>query len=343
MDIDELVDHAHDALERGADAEAIPYLRAAVGRAPLRQDLRLLLVEALEGGSDDVAGPQPVPRVRRRRLFDDEPEPQEADTGEFELEEIQGDAEPETSPAVTYRRRGSSVAGRRDGRYTSRARKGPGSPLLITFIAGVTMSAAAAALIWFYLSPGADRREIEEQQDSAAFAEQQDRMLIEMAGQYEDQGQFAMAMEKLLLLTEGPGKEKLLAEAYSRQGDYFTRNQRYNQARAVYEKAIEHAPQNSRYAFDLGWTYYMLGKQQQMRDREAARDHFALAKQHFEFALGLDPSNMRTLDGLARIEIARGNAPAAGEYYRKIIALDSNSSEANTARRKLTEMGLKTE
>ena len=53
MDIPALVEHARDALTEGDAERAVVYLRAAVRRAPLRQDLRRWLGKARRAGLDD--------------------------------------------------------------------------------------------------------------------------------------------------------------------------------------------------------------------------------------------------------------------------------------------------
>ena len=75
LDIPTLVRMADEAGDVGDHEAAVLYLRTAVRRAPLRQDLREMLVSAVTERtmrSDPSSAPQPLPSQGRRPFLDQE-------------------------------------------------------------------------------------------------------------------------------------------------------------------------------------------------------------------------------------------------------------------------------
>lgn len=356
LDVATLVERGTHAIEEGDREKATLYLRTAVRRAPLRQDLRDLLVAAAEMGGERggraAPAPQPLPRSPRRPLFDEEPED---DDERPEIEEIRLSDEDTQEIAVlseeTIRVPGlartrpiKKAPPKQDhrSRYQERHERGPTSAIIIGMgVAALLLTGAAVGVVWYYYE---HRVPLEKQAAGEPRKDQRverDRDLIDRSKGYEQQSQFAMAIEQLELLSDTPEKKKLLSEAYGRQGDYYTFHNRYNEAREAYQRALEHDAKNSQFAFDLGATLYQLGRHQQSLDHEAAAAKYAEAERSLKAALELKPAYPEALARLADIEIARGNPPTGAEYLRRIIQSFPQSKEADRAQKTLETMGLK--
>ncbi|GEM_PF-5256079 len=335
--VDELIDRGQAALEAGRFEEAVDLLRAASRRAPLRTDVRDLLAAAIEcsveaGGRR--AGPRPIPRINPTPLF---PTAEAEPTAPPPIAPVALEPPPgPTSPAPPRRR--APVK----SRYQERHRRGPLSAFFWGGLVALTLVALfGGAAVWLYLEQGADAA-ARPQATTTAAAEEVERLIVEKARAYAERNEFTLEIEQLGLLTEGPTKRRLLAEAHARHGDFYTRNKRYNEARDAYEHAVHHDPDNPRYAFDLGWTYYTLARRPQTHaDPADVRLNLDQAERHFRGALEVDPARLGALEGLALVEIARGNSPAAYQYLSRIIELAPDSREAKSALSRIEQMGLR--
>ncbi len=364
LDVNALIERAKKGLADGKPREAVANLRAASALAPMREDLRGMLVAALKmkgGAGSEGPGPTMVrPRAASRppllepaRMTPlEKPEIEEirtemperrpkgesspmsrADRPERARPPSQGEApRPQTAPIRS--RSAFQVETRREG-----------VPLGIFGIVGVVaLVLALAGVGWIAYSgknPFGEKKESKEAAKPAEAMGKQDQALLDQAQDYLRQNLFAQALEKAQLVKDGPEKEQLLAKVYGQQGDAHSRDNKYEDARTDYEEALKHDAKNETLAYDLGWTYYMLGRKKQGGDRQASKDLFDQAERYFKVAEGINPSNPKTLDGLARVEIARGDSPAAGQYYRKIVQNNPESEEAKSARKTMESMGLK--
>lgn len=345
LDIPTLIERAREALDEGGGDDAVTYLRTAVRRAPLRQDLRELLVRAMEQRSMQAApaAPRPIPRSPRAPLFDDPSD--DGEGPEAQIEEIAGGlAEPTPVPRPGLQRSERAPGVRRAPVHTPRRRRRElSTAVILAVVGGLLMVGVAVGGIWAVID-GKSHPKSGQAADTSEKKEglgQDEQKLIDAAADYERQNLFVLAIEKLNLLPDGTDKKKLLAETYARQGEAFSRTKKYNEAREAFDKALENDPKSPTAAFNLGYTYYMLGRQQQPVDREASRGKLDQAEKYLKTALDLEPAKIETLNYLALIEIARANQPAAGNYLRRIIEIDPTNPAAKKARERLAEMGLK--
>lgn len=339
LDVPSLIEGAEEALEQGEHEQAIRYLRTAVRKAPLRTDLREMLITAIESASESrrlrsESAPKPLPRPSREPLFEEDWPRREADSmagiEQIDLdEEEQGEARPRTS---TRRIRSS---------YGDRHRRGPVSATVLALsVAAFMITGVGAAVVWMIYEPGGGKEKAL-LRDRMQVRAQLDSVLLEKSRNYERQNQFAMALDQLEQMSEAPEKNRLIAEFHGRHGDSATRHKRYNEAREAYQSALERDPLNARYAFDLGATLYMLGRLQQEHDRAAALAKLTEAERFLKQALKIDPANPRVLYKLADVEIARSNTPAAADYLRRLNRDFPDSKEGRAALRDLESMGLK--
>lgn len=366
LDIPTLIERADQYLDLADYEQAIAYLRTAVRRAPLRQDLRDRLFDALGRKVESGASaPRPLPRVTRGPLFESASREARADDDAFEFEAIEtggpddsaSDSEPETGTPkrkpraaggprkkpsslgrAVPRRRASAkpVAkfGRTAERHVPKSAAALGSAFAFIAFAGL-----AAVVTWLYLDRTTSTERIARQH--AEVGVRRDQRLLETARKYEQENQFALAIEQLELLTDPALRDRRLSEIYSRQGDFCTRSKRYNAARDAYQRALDKQPDNPNYVYDLGATLYMIGRQQQTIHRSEALERFDEAERHLKRAIELEASGPGVYEILARIENARGNAIGAQNYLRLIIERFGDSREAANARTDLQSMGLK--
>jgi len=342
LDIPTLVSRSHKALAEEDPRSAVIYMRTAVRRAPLRQDLRLLLYQAIEqavGSGDDETAREALGVLDAGAGGPDETSPENAELWNNAVVASEEGEDEEVPLALPTSLPGPPPRAMRAG--SSRHRTSPGSRNLGVIVGGIVLAVAVVALgVSFLTGPSESPEKVEAEQAKAMTADQ-DAALVQMAREYEAQDLFDEAIEKLILLSENEEKHALLAEAYARRGDRFTRAGRYNSAEQSYQAALGYRPEDAGLAYDLGVTYYTLGRQRQVSDREAASGYFAKADRQLEEASGLDPKDLKILDARARVEIARGNPRAAADYLRRVVELDPESKNAEKAIRTMKQMGFK--
>lgn len=343
LDIPTLVSLSHKAMAEEDPASAVTYLRTAVRRAPLRQDLRLLLYQAIEqsvGSAEHEAAQEALGGSGRGASGKGGVSGESGGkNGELWSRAVVEGEDEESPLALATRPAGPPARGMRAG--AGRHHTSPGSRPLGLIIGSIALTIAAVGLgLSFLMGPAETPKEAAAEQAEAIIAEQ-DAALLQMAREYEDQNLFDEAIEKLILLNDGPQKQTLLSKAYARRGDRFTRAGRYNSAERSYQTALSYQPDDAGLSYDLGVTYYTLGRQRQVSDRQAASEYFARADRQLEETGKLDPENSKILDARARVEIARGNSAAAAEYLRRIVKLDPESKDAKKAVRTMKQMGFK--
>ncbi len=288
---------------------------------------------------------------RQRDRRDEPPRAQSRSTRESyreEEREARRDRRPSPSQAEP-----SSESSRLRAPSRGRSRSDPTiSTLGLALFTFVFLSVVLGGAGWFYLvankkmeetvTPDSKGGSTGASGSADSTVARQDRALQDQAREYLNQGLYSMAVEKLNQLSESPEKHTKLAEVYSSQGDECTRERKYEEARRAYEKALENEPKSDKYLYDLGWTCYLIGREMQAAgDATPSKESLTKAEQHFKNALAINPNHLKSLDGLAMVESARNNPPGAGEYLRRIIQINPDTPEAESAKRKLLSMGLK--
>lgn len=345
LDIPTLIERAEVALDEREYDQAILYIRTAVRRAPLRQDLREMLVMAVEErifDDDPEQAPRPLRSHDRPSLFENETDDYDDTTyiEELELEEeFENELEPSNNPRAVRRRERSDQ--RRRSPY-NRSRRGPASALAIGAAMGLMLVAAAGGAFWVYFG----RQSTESGRNDAILnpsdiLDRADDQILEEARMLSDHKEFEAAIEKLSYLPESEKKDKALAVTYAKQGSYFSSKRKFNLAAEAYLEALELDVDNHDYLFDLGFVYFRHGNELQNTKFSDRNEKFNLAKQYLELVLALDKADVETLNYLAKVEIRLGNSPKAGEYYRQIIDIKPDSRDAETARDQLESMGFK--
>lgn len=320
LDIATLVHRAQVYLDSGHPNAALPFIRTAVRKAPLRHDLRRLLVRAIEGGAD-MGEAQPRPfggEDWQRQYAPGDP------SGAVEIPEL---------------------------RHTfMRPRDHPGSPRLVLMtIALVIGGVAALTATWSLLKDRpaqvADSLPVPALagggSPSATEEEDPDQWILLEIQEYESAGKFAEGIERASAIADAALRRPVLVRLYSKQAAAFEKSGRLQSARTAYEQALAHDAANLEIIRRLGSVLYELGRHRQPQDRAAAMEFYAAAQDILDRALVVSPRDTASLLLLARIEIARDDDAGAADKLRKIVQLDPQGTDADKAREILAQRNLR--
>jgi tetratricopeptide (TPR) repeat protein len=317
LDTATLVQRAQTYIDAGHANEAMPFIREAVRRAPLRRDLRRLLVLAIEAG---------------------------ADVGQADLK---AGAEEDWQRQYAGGARGGEVQGpERPLRHSfGRSRPHAASPKLV-FATIALVLAGVGALIggWSFLrerSQGTPRAMAPVAGADPATADDPDHWLILEAQEYETANRLDLAIEKASQIGDGERRTPLLVELYKKQAAGFEGAGRRTSARAAYEKALELDARNVEVLSGLGGLLYDMGRRRQPEDRDGALELYAEAERRLLSARELAERDTGVLLLLARIDLARGDDAAAVENLRRIVAYAPNGPDATRAREILAQRNLR--
>jgi tetratricopeptide (TPR) repeat protein len=313
LDTATLVQRAQTYIDAGHADEAMPFIRAALRRAPLRRDLRRLLVLAIEAGAD----------VGRADLKAGGLEDWERQYAKLE---------------------GEPPMGRPRHPSFGRPRPHAASPRLV--FATIALGLAGVGTLiggWSFLRdrhPGAPAATPRAGADPAE-ADDPDHWLILEAQEYEAANRLDLAIEKVAQVGDAGRREPLLARLYTKQGAALEKAGRHASARTAYGQALERDGANLEALRALGNLLYDMGRRRQQDSREAAMELYAEAEKHLVRARGLAEQDTGILLLLARIEFARGDDAAAAENLRKIVAFAPDGADATRAREILAQRNLR--
>lgn len=328
LDLATLVARAQAHLEAGRPNEALPYIRAAVRRAPLRRDLRGLLVHAIEAGGQAVDSDLEDAGLEDWQKQYAAPKPPEVVA--HPLRHTFGRSRPHAVSAkavfITVTLVIAGVAGLMYGWSTLRD-AGPATGLAP--IEGATLDESAVG------EEGPDETPVPGDSGDP------DSRLVHEAEEYEQGGRLDLAIGKAKALADESRRRPLLARLYTKQAAQFTKANRLQSARTAYENAMEQGGETVELLRGLGSALYELGRIRQPTDREAAMEYYGWAEERLKQALALAPNDAKTLLLLGRLEIARGDDAAAAEHLRAAARIDGASPEAEKAREIMTQRSLR--
>lgn len=325
LDLSVLVERSRTALDEGDPNLALNYIRAAVRRAPLRDDLRALMLEAIEQGGETHA-PGAGTSLGASRARSASKDDSDEDDTPLSLEDVDDEQLDEADDWE-----GTAI----QWKTGHRARESR-SPSSIAIMLAMTLifGAVFGGLLWRdrVQTKAAEVAAIIEAREAERRERERARTIEEDAHALETQDQYDLAIAKLEELSEGPNKEKLLASAYAGQGDRHVSLQEYSGAVKAYDNAQYYAPLNYKYKAKLGRAYYLLGRRAMNRDPAGADQHFSEALFYLDDVLGAEPENVMVLYAKARIELARNNVPEMANYLRRVIEIDPDSPEGRKAK-----------
>lgn len=318
LDIPTLVHRAQVYLDAGHPNAAMPFIRTAVRRAPLRRDLRRLLVMAVEAG---------------------------ADAGETDLgRRTEGAADPPSEGGGRKR-----AAAELPLRPTfTRPRTHTASPKLVFLTIAIVIAGVGALILgWTVIrgdaalpgaspapSPGGASASGGESEDP------NDWILLELQ-EYESAGQWGPAIERAGDITDSRLRGEVLARLHAQQAKSHEKAGRLESAKTAYEAAIAYDADNVALLKSLGAVLYELGRHRQPTRRDQAMDFYAQADEWLERARVIAPEDTGTLLLLARIEIARDDDAGAARHLRRIVSLGTDSPDAERARAILAQRNLR--
>jgi tetratricopeptide (TPR) repeat protein len=147
------------------------------------------------------------------------------------------------------------------------------------------------------------------------------------------------SLEKALSLKPEDPKpiEDRLSQVFGERGDYYYANNNYQEAAESYEKAIELNSNIVDYHYNLGWSYYMIGRNKRESGR-AYTNYYRRAIPPFKKAIEIDSGHVRSYNALARIYIKLNNQTEAIKMLQQIIRVAPDSREAKLAKKDLQSM-----
>lgn len=341
LDLSVLIDRARAALDEGNPDLALIYIRVAVRRAPLRDDLRAMMLEAIEMGGQThapAAGTSLGASRARRASGEDWDEDDES----LSLEDADDADDRELEESDDWD--GSTI----QWKTGHRARESRSPSSIVIMLAMTLIFGAVFGALWWRdkvqteaakIAAIAEAREAERQERERAQTIEEDAHALEKQDQYD------LAIAKLEELSDGPNKYKLLANAYAAQGDRHVSLQEYRSAAEAYERAKDKAfyggLESHEFKAKLGRAYYLLGRRAMNRDPAGADQNFSDALFYLDDVLGAEPENVMVLYTKARIELARNNVPEMAKYLRRVIEIDPDSPEGRKAKGIMEQRRLK--
>lgn len=321
--LDALIKKGKTALRKKEFAKAVKYLKQARQIAPLRSDVKRMLVRALDGQAWGDVEPEPVQN--------------DEDVPSFPEKQV------EPSSNISKKETISSVHEK-----ISQPRRGFGwkiGCLLFLFCAVCLL-----AVIFFFVFSDSIQKFIqqigeEEKKVQITEADREAAELYKKAELLQDQRRYSEAIEVMeeaieLNPTNVKQFEDKLAQLYYLQAEVYYKKDEYLKAIAGYKKAVELNPESDEYYYGLGWAYYIQGRKNQNR-RQRYQSYYTNAHEAFMKVLSRDSDNIRVKQALARVYIARNETAKAAEMYRQIIRDAPESRESERARRSLKSMGLR--
>lgn len=151
------------------------------------------------------------------------------------------------------------------------------------------------------------------------------------------------------IVSRGVPKGTLDVEALRLLAGYYEKGERPQEARAVLETLVAHAPEQGEFKAPLSQLYLSMGRNERAaalarqsvnEDPHLARAHLALAETlsaskdlaaaetQYRAALACDPALAPAYAGLGAVALARNNAVEAEAAYRAALALDPQSRDA---------------
>jgi tetratricopeptide (TPR) repeat protein len=337
-EVEILVRHGRQNYKAGDYSLAAERFRQALSLAPLRQDLRAVLMKAVEAHTRQTAGRQ------------------EAAPG-LEFPPRVPDSAPRFEPAAEGESLGAALAAERvESRSRSRRRsaqeKGaaPRAGEALKFALAVVIwglshvfsrrGAAFAAIVgaiflWPALSGGLSRL-------LRPASQRQAETLLAQASELIVKGETAQAREVLIhadkLSPIFPKTEaqidKLLAQACRDLGNKLYRNDKFEEAATLFEEAVRHDSSIPAYHGDLGMArlFAALKAYSPTRgSRSLDREGLNLALQAFNAALADEPGNVQWLWHAAKCRDRLGDAAGAKPLWRKIVEIEREGSYAKAA------------
>ena len=339
LDLDQLIEHADSALDHHDYERAVLFYREASRRAPMRQDLRLMLGTALDGMS--AGSPVEGSTVLHEKKTSGGPRHvgREMSGSVFPSEELRDDKYPGS------RRAGSEVSGSKPletlGQEQQSFRRGHERRSVSAVVLGIL----AGLLIVTIVTLGIRRtirssKDVETASLNGQISSSRLELIKEDALQYRSKGEYAWAIEIYGKIPDGYGKNRLIAETYMEQGDRTLRLDPpdYRSTLRSYRNAVQAGDPSPEYGNALGAVYLSMARDP-VHDEGPRLKNMELARKAFLAVLEIDPSNTEALVQASRVARDLDDRVLQIEMYRALIQRAPGTMEARMAKRNLRSMG----
>ena len=340
LDLDQLIEHADSAFDHHDYERAVLLCREASRRAPLRQDLRLMLGAALDGMSA-------------------------ATPAEGSTTGLHGVKTPGSPHHAGHDRSGPILPSDqlRAGQHPGGGRTGSelsGSEPLETLgkaqqlfrrgherrsVSAVVLGVIAGLLIVIIVMLGIRRTIHSSKEEEIASTDGQIsssrlELIKEDALQYRSKGVYAWAIEIYGKIPDGYEKNRLIAETYMEQGDRTLRLDPpdYRSTLRSYRNAVEADDPSPEYGNALGAVYLSMARDP-VHDEAPRLKYMELAREAFLTVLEIDPSNTEALVQASRVARDLDDRVLQIDMYRALIQRAPGTMEARMAKRNLRSMG----
>ena len=355
MDVDSLVQQATDLARRGQLDEARTLLRKAAGMAPLRSDIREMLLDI-----NDYAGS--MPRSRKAAPPPPSPvftqHPPEEPPRELEMPATirhHESPQPRTHKpsASPFARMGGGQSNQppppprsmgRPGEFYAPPRGASSSWIFLwigMFILLIAIAAGAVVVFQMLPLPGnagktapkdplePRRTELKAQIDA-----------LEQAGKYDEAMQ--ILDQQLIAETKLPkaDSDAIRFKLYMAEGKDNRDKKKYAEAAACYSQAAQVNPQNSEALRMTGYMYFLVWRGNPKASKKDS--NITQAEEYLKKAIAVDPKDFEACKQLSDVYVKTGRQEKGVEYLRQIKNLaPPNSDDAVGAEGLLKQMGMK--
>ena len=319
-------------MDRGDYDAARQLLKEAASLAPLRGDIRELLVEAIEKSA--AAPPRRKKAVPGSAIVKGSTRPSRK-------------ARPE--PDAPEKRTGGARVALSQGAFGSRRRRSPWM-LIRTLIALVLFTAliALGAYIWRVAGSRTSRGGLplisqpEPTPTPDPMLAEREAMARKAEAQADAHNYDAAIKEmKKLLGTNPPDPapyQEKMAHYHFMVGRANYKQGRVDKAIEHLERAVEFDIHNPEHFLWLGMSHYKRGR---IRKGSLAIKDLSAARQMFDRVIELNPDELEGYKYLAQTLIAQGKPVDGANAYRQIVARAPDSPEAEHAKKQLKMMGMR--
>lgn len=134
---------------------------------------------------------------------------------------------------------------------------------------------------------------------------------------------------------------KLEAEYWNQQGVVMREKSDFASAIGFFRQAVDLAPENAEYLYDLGMALHLRGRQVNLTDKAESATYETEALQTLESSLKINPNGLDALHALSRAQLALGDTQGLAATCRRILEVaPTTSREAQAARKQLLDLGL---
>lgn len=335
-DLDALERRGREAMAAGQLQVAMVCFQRALRAAPLREDLRALLMSTLDDRAmQSPSAPDFLPDRDPRRVERDIDEALRREAEERRHAALSGKPAPRANesrwlpaPAV------KALVLFRDGlfRWIWRA-------AMVVVVAAIGFAAwpIGSEFVRDLLIPASEREARELLvQSAAALKDEKPERAREMLERAIDLAPLEVATEKLVA--------KNLAATYHALGNELYRADKPEEAAELFEKAVKLDGKSAELQGDLGMAAMFAANQSFSPSRgNSSLDKYWLARalEAFEAALDVEPDNAKWLWRAAECHVKMGNGPLARPLWQRVLEVetDPSSSYAKEARKALLSSG----